>query len=201
MSPRRLRSRVLDLAVTTVCVACLAAPFLATSNAADEGSAVVESASVVDQRVLAGGVISNPLNGTFEAGGSGTRDGSVAWDVWGSGPDGLKLVVSTTRSPAMRDAKNGIDVADYGSNPETWSVGSSERRFGMTVVGNLSLGRFGDGSKWRGFDGGRAIEASRRAAPTPRTRTTIKLRAQFGSSLPAGARPTATIQATALPNL
>lgn len=201
MSPRRLRLRLLDLAVTTVCIACVAAPFLATSNAADDGTAVFESTSVIDQRVLAGGVISNPLNGTFEAGGSGTRDGSVAWDVWGSGSDGLKLVVSTVRSPAMRDSKNGIDVPDYGSTPETWSVASGDRRFGMTVVGALSLGRFGDGSKWRGFDGGRAIEVSRRAAPTPRTRTTIKLRAQFASALPAGARPTATIRATALPNI
>lgn len=201
MSPRRLRSRLLDLAVTTVCVACLAAPLLPTSNAADEGSAVVESASVIDQRVLAGGVISNPLNGTFEAGGTGTRDGSVSWDTWGTGSDGLKLVVSSTRTPAMRDAKNSIDVADYGSSPAAWSVGSTERRFGMTVVGSLSLGRFGDGSKWRGFDGGRAIEASRRAAPSPRTRTTIKLRAEFGSALPAGAQPKATIRATALPNL
>jgi hypothetical protein len=201
MSPRRLRSRLLDLAVTTVCIACLAAPFLSTTNAADAGDAVVESSSVIDQKVLAGGVISNPLNGAFEAGGSGTRDGSVSWDVWGTGSDGLKLVVSTNRSPAMRDGKNGIDIADYGSTPETWSVGATERRFGMTVVGTLSLGRFGDGSKWRGFDGGRAIEASRRAAPTPRTRTTIKLRAQFGSALPTDARPSATIRATAVPNL
>lgn len=201
MSPRRLRSRLLDLTVTTVCIACLAAPFLATTNAADAGDAVVESSSVVDQKVLAGGVISNPLNATFEAGGSGTRDGSVAWDVWGTGPDGLKLVVSTNRSPAMRDPKNGIDIADYGSTPETWSVGSADRRFGMTVAGTLSLGRFGDGTKWRGFDGGRGVEASRRAAPTPRTRTTIKLRAEFGSALPAGARPSATIRATAVPNL
>jgi hypothetical protein len=201
MSPRRLRSRLLDLTVTTVCVACLAAPFLATSNAADDGAAVVESSSAIDQRVLSGGVISNPLNASFESGGSGTRDGSVSWDLWGTGADGLKLTVSTTRSPAMRDPKNGIDIADYGSTPETWSVGSSDRRFGMTVVGSLGLGRFGDGSKWRGFEGGRAIEAARRAAPTPRTRTTIKLRAQFGSALPATARPTATIRATAVPNL
>lgn len=201
MSPWRLRSRLLDLTVTTVCVACLAAPFLPSSSAADEGSAVVESASVVDQRVLAGGVISNPLNGTFEAGGSGKRGGAVSWDLWGTGSDGLKLVVSTDRSPAMRDTKNGVDIADYGSTPESWSVGSSDRRFGMTVVGSLSLGRFGDGTKWRGFDGKRAIEASRRAAPTPRTRTTIKLQAEFGSSLPAGATPTATVRATAVPNL
>ncbi|MCW2920919.1 MAG: hypothetical protein JWL76_793 [Thermoleophilia bacterium] len=201
MSPWRLRSRLLDLTVTTVCVACLSAPFLSSSSAADDGSAVVESAGVIDQRVLAGGVISNPLNGTFDAGGSGKHGGSVSWDLWGTGTDGLKLIVSTNRSPAMRDAKNGIDVADYGSTPETWSVGANDRRFGMTVVGSLSLGRFGDGTKWRGFDGGRAIEAARRAAPTPRTRTTIKLQAEFGSALPAGARPTATIRATAVPNL
>jgi hypothetical protein len=196
-----MRSRLLDLAVSTVCVACLAAPFLPTTIAADDNPSVVESTGSVDQRVLAGGVISNPLNGSFESGGSGSRDGAVSWDIWGSGPDGLKLVLSTDRSPAMRDAKNGIDVADYGSAPENWSVGSSDRRFGWTVTGGLTLGRFADGGKWRGFDGTRAVEVSRRAAPTPRTRTTVKLKAEFGSSLPAGARPTATIRATAVPNL
>ncbi len=201
MSPWRMRSRLLDLTVATVCVACIAAPFLPAVNAADDGASVVESGGVVDQRVLAGGVISNPLNGKFEAGGSGTRDGSVSWDIFSTGADGLKLVISTDRSPAMRDTKNGVDVADYGSTPEAWSVGRSDRRFGLTAAGTLTLGRFGDGTKWRGFEGGRAIEVARRAAPIARTRTTIKLRAEFGASLPSGAQPSATIRATAVPNL
>lgn len=201
MSPRRLRSRLLDLTVATVCVACVAAPFLPVSSAADEDAAVVESSASVDQRVLAGGVISNPLNGSFEAGGSGKRTGSVSWDLWGTGSDGLKLVLSTDRSPAMRDAQNGVDVADYGSTPEAWSVGASERRFGWTVAGGLTLGRYGDGTKWRGFDGTRAVEVARRAAPTPRSRTTVKMAAEFGAALPANARPTATVRATAVPNL
>ena len=196
-----MRSRLLDLAVATVCVACVAAPLLPLSIAADN-PASVESGGVVDQRVLAGGVISNPLNATFEGGGgAGQHDGSVSWDVWGTGSDGLKLVLSSERSPAMRDGQNGIDIADYGSTPEAWSVGGSDRRFGWTVVGTLTLGRYGDGSKWRGFDGGRAVEVARRAAPTPRTRTTVKLKAEFGSALPADARPAATIRATAVPNI
>ena len=201
MSPWRLRSRLLDLTVASVCVACVCAPLLPLVNAANQNPAVVESGGVVDQRVLAGGVISNPLNGAFEAGSSGVKDGSVSWDVFSTGADGLKLLVSSDRSPAMRDTKNGVDVVDYGATPETWSVGSADRRFGMSVAGALSLGRFADGTKWRGMEGTRGIEVARKAAPTARTRTTVKLRAEFGAALPAGARPAATIRATAVPNL
>ena len=201
MSFWRLRSRLIDLTVASVCVGCVCAPFLPMVSAANQGPAVVESGGTVDQRVAAGGVISNPLNGAFEAGGSGTRDGSVSWDVFTTGADGLKLVVSSNRSPAMRDTKNDMDVADYGATPEAWSIAGGDRRFGMTVAGALSLGRYSDGTKWRGMEGTRGVEAARRAAPTARTRTTVKLRAQFDASLPAGARPSATIRATAVPNL
>lgn len=196
-----MRSRLLDLAVITVCVACIAAPFLATSNAADANAPVLEGTSSIDQRVLAGGVISNPLDGTFQGGGSGTRDGSVSWDLWSTGSDGLKLVVSTTRSPAMRDTKNGVDVADYGITPSTWAVADADRRFGFSVSGDHALAKYDSGSKWRGFEAGRAVEVARRGSPSPRTRATVKLRAQFAAALPAGATPTATIRATALPNL
>jgi hypothetical protein len=192
-----MRSRLLDLAVATVCVACVAAPALPFVHAQDS---VVESGGSVDQRVLEGGVISNPLNGSFESGGAGIRDGSIQWDVYTTAARGMKLVVSSDRTPAMRDAANGVDVADYGSTPSSWSVSGSDRRFGMSAVGPMALSAFEDGRKWRGFSGRSGIEVARRGAPTGRTRTTLRLRAQFASSLGSNARPTATVYATAVPN-
>lgn len=202
MSPRRLRSRLLDLAVATVCVACVGAPLLPIVNAAnDPEPSVVESGGTVDQKVLEGGIISNPLNGSFEGGGSGTVDGSVSWDLYSSDRDGMKLSVSADRTPAMRDAKTGTRVPDYAAAPSAWSVASGDRRFGFTVTGGLALARFDGGAKWRGFDGQKSVEVGRRNAPTPRTRTTVKLRAEFAAPLGADARPTATVYATAVPNL
>lgn len=194
-----MRSRLLDLAVATVCVACVCAPLLPTVLAADSTKqSLVESGGVIDQRVLEAGIISNPLNGSFESGGSGTRDGSIQWDMYSTSTRGMKLLVSSDRTPAMRDAKNGVDVGDFSSSFVDWDVSSSDRRFGMTATGPIVLSRFS--GKWRGFDGTRGIEVARRGAPIAQTRTTLKLRAEFGQSLPSGARPTANIVATAVPN-
>jgi hypothetical protein len=205
MSPRRTRSRLLDLAVTSVCVACVCAPLLPVVNAATRSDgangSVVESGGSVDQRVVAGGIISNPLNGSFESGGTGTVDGSVQWDMYTTARGGMKLVLSSDRTPAMRDSANGIDVGDMSSAADTWSVGNGDRRFGISVVGGLALSRFDDGRKWRGLEGKRAVEVARRGGPIAQTRTTVKLRAQFAASLPANARPTVNLRATAVPNL
>lgn len=202
MSPRRLRSRLLDLAVATVCVACVGAPLLPVVNAADgPENSVVESSGTVDQRVLEGGIISNPLNGSFQPGGRGTVDGSFSWDLYSTNRDGMKLTVSTDRSPAMRDANGNVDIPDYAAAPSAWRVSGSDRRFGFSVSGGLALSRFEDGARWRGFDGRRAVEIARRSGPVPRTRTTVKLRAEFAAPLASGARPTATVYATAVPNL
>lgn len=194
-----MRSRLLDLAVATVCVACVCAPLLPTVIAATP--AVVESGASVDQKVLQAGYISNPLDGTFEAGHSGTVEGSFTWSQYTSGRKGAKLVISSDRTPAMRDANNSIDIADYGANPVTWSVGGSDRKFGFTAVGAIALNRFADGRNWRGFDGKEGLEVARRGNAFGAARTTIRIRAEFSSALPSDARPTANIRATALPNL
>jgi hypothetical protein len=196
-----MRPRLLDLAVVTVSLACICAPLMPVVHAAGSDDAVVESGGHVDQRVLQAGIISNPLNGTFEAGRSGTVDGSIQWDTYTSSPDGLKLVVSSDRNPAMRDSQNGVDVPDYDATPSAWSVGGSDRRFGFTAMGGITLNRFDDGKKWRGFDGKRPIEVARRGAAMGQTRTTIKLRGEFESPLASDARPTANIRATAVLNL
>lgn len=198
MVPRRLRTRLLDLAVTAVCLACFAVPFLPAVHAADS---VVEGGGVVDEKVGQGAMISIPLSGSFERGRSGRVDGAVSWDTFTTARNGLKLVVSTDRSPAMRDARNGVDIPDYGDTPSDWSVSGTDRRFGFSVIGGLSLARFDDGKKFRGFDGKRAIEVGRRSNPIPLTRTAIRLRAEFGAALQSDARPTANIRATAVANL
>ena len=191
-----MRSRLLDLVVATVSVACVCAPLLSTSFAAtSDKPAVVESGGTVDQRVKQAGWISNPINTTMESGGSGTLDGSVTWSQFTTGRKGAKLVLSADSSPAM-----GADVPDYGSTPSAWSVSGSDRRFGFTALGNIALNRFEDGAKWRGFDGKSGIEVARRGANFGAARTTIRLRAEFGASL-GSARPTANIRATAVPNL
>lgn len=205
MSFRRTRSRLLDLAVTSVCVACVGAPLLPIVNAAtrsDGASGVVmESGGSVDQRVVGGGMISNPLNGSFESGGSGMVDGSFQWDMYSTARGGMKLVLSSDRSPAMRDSANGIDIGDLSSTADTWSVDNGDRRFGISAVGGLALSRFDDGRKWQGLEGKRAVEVARRGGPIAKTRTTVRLRAQFTASLPANARPTLNLRATAVPNL
>lgn len=197
-----MRSRLLDLTVATICVACVGAPLLPIVNAASGPEpSVIETGATVDQKVLEGGIISSPLDGSFQDGGAGTVDGSFSWDVYSTNRDGMKLSVSTDRTPAMRDSNSGVDIADFTATPSAWSVTGSDRRFGFSATGGLTLNRFENGAKWRGFDGRKAIEVARRGAPIPRTRTTVKLRAQFGASLAAGARPTATVYATAVPNL
>lgn len=200
MSPRPLRSRLLDLAVALVCIACVCAPFLATTTAAPVAP-VINSSGTVDQRVLQSGIISNPINGSFGAGRSGRVDGAVSWDMYTTSIDGLKLLLASDRTPAMRDAQNGVDIADYAATPGEWSVAAGDRRFGFSVVGALGLDRFGSGARWRGLEGRRSVETARRRSTIARTRTTIKLRAEFSSALGSDARATANLTATAVPNL
>lgn len=203
MSPRPLRARMLDLAVMSVCIACIAAPFLPIVHAASGagGPAVVESGSNVDQKVLEAGIISNPLNGTFQGARSGTVNGSAQWDVYSTARGGIKLLVSSDRSPAMRDPQHGIDVPDAGATPDAWSVPAGERRFGLSANGSIALDRYASGRKWRGFAGTRGVEVARHSGAIARTRTTVALRAEFRAALPDNARPGARVVATAVPNL
>ncbi|MCW2972898.1 MAG: hypothetical protein JWN72_1171 [Thermoleophilia bacterium] len=198
MSPRRFRLRLLDLVVTFACMACVAVPFVAISHAEERPQ--VEIGGDVDQSVASSGMLSYPIAATFQAGGSGTVNGSVQWDLFTTSTDGMKLTVSSDRTPAMRDAQNGIDIGDYGAEPKAWSVDGSARRFGFTVQGDIALGRFA-GDKWRGFEGGTSVEVGRKKSPLAQTRTTVKLRGEFSSALPSDAKPTANIYATAVVNL
>lgn len=201
MALRNLRSRLLDLAVATACIACVAAPLLPVVNAATESDrSVIESGATVDQRVVQNGLISDPLGGDFSDPRGGSASGSISWELGSSSADGMKLVVSADRTPAMRDPQSGTDIADAPSALGPWSA-SSGPRFGFSAVGDMVLKRFDDGDAWRGFDGRRGIEVARRSGVFGVTRTTLKFRADYGNAVSANARPTANIRMTAVANL
>lgn len=199
MSPRRLRIRLLDIAVASLCVACVGAPFIPLSEAVE--ATLGESGGDIDQRVLQAGVISYPLNGAFGGATSGTADGSTQWDLYSTAADGMKLVVQSDRSPALRDGANGIDIADLAAAPAPWSVASTDRRFGFTAMGPLSLSAYAGGDKWRGLSGTRSVELAREDKPSGRSRTTVRWRAEYAQPLAAGATPTANVFVTGVVNL
>lgn len=200
MGLRRTSLRMVDVAVATVCVACIGVPLIPIVSAAQSSGSVVESGGTVDQRVLEAGMISNPIRGSFEAGGSGVRDGSISWDLYSTASGGMKLLASSDRTPAMRDSQNGVDIADQSASVGPWSVSGSDRKFGFTAVGDMTLRGFNEGRHWRGFEGQRGVEIARKGSPIGRVRTTVRLRAEFGSSLASNARPSANILVTAVPN-
>lgn len=203
MFARRLRSRMFDVVVAAVCFGCIAAPFVASAFA--EKRPLVETSANVDQKVLQSAMISNPLNGSFRVDGSGRADGQVDWDVYTSADEGFKLSVATDRTPAMRDGNSGVDVDDYAAGKETpisWDVGSGEREFGFSAMGAYATSGYSSGSKWRGFTGEQGVEIARRTeGPVALSRTTLRLRAEFGDALPSGARPTVNITGTAVIHL
>lgn len=199
MSPRRLRSRTLDLAVASVCVALFAAPFVASSGAIE--SSINENTADVDVRIPQIGIISKPQAGSFSGATSGIADGSIEWDLYSTSSAGMKLAVSAGRAPALRDGQNAVDIADLGATPGAWSVASGERRFGFSAVGNIVLARYDGGGKWRGFDGRNSVEVARRAGVIGRTTTTIKLRGEYGAALASNATPSGDVTATAVVNL
>lgn len=199
MTARRLRSRLLDLAVASACLLLVGAPFVASSSALE--SSITENTVDADLSVPQVGIISSPIKGSFPAGKSGIVDGSVSWEIYSSASNGMKLVVSSTRSPALRDEANNIDVADFSATPGGWSVAGTDRKFGFSAVGALVLARYNDGGGWRGFDGANGIEVARKGGVIPRTLTTVKLRGEYGAALPSDARPSASVAATAVVNL
>src|SRR4051812_7466911 len=119
MSPRRIRLRLLDLVVTLVCAAVVAVPFVASSLADNSRPTQLESGGDVDQRVAESGVIPNPITPTFSANANGLS-GSIQWDVYTTSTAGMKLAISSDRTPALRDAQSGTDIPDYTSDPKSW---------------------------------------------------------------------------------
>lgn len=189
---------MLDLGVVMLAVCLCAAPFIANGFAS-----FVEIPVTVDQRVRSISMISLPQDGNFSPKRVGKSVGAVGWDVYTSDTHGFKLVVSSPRSPAMRDTRSGTNIRDYG-DPRAWVIRPQERAFGFTALGSQALSGYEDGKVWRGLRGPRGVEvARRRQGATPMTRTSLKLVSEMGSSapLPAGARLTASVTATVLVNM
>lgn len=178
---------------------CCAAPFVPIGSAAD--GPVFETPISVDQVVHPAAVISLPLTPSFNFQREGLALGTVAWSVSTSDSNGFKLVLSSTTVPAMQGTGTET-VADYSDEPSAWDVAGPERAFGFSVAGTRARTLFGNGTKWRGFDGKRGIEIARRrgSASEPIT-TTVRLASEMGAALPASVDPSAHIMATAVANL
>ena len=188
-----------DFVIVFVAICLILSPFIPHVGAAD--GPVYETPLSVNQRVRPAGMISEPLAETFAFQRQGLATGSVTWSVSSSDSNGFKLVVSTTTDPAMR-ATDGTTIPDYDDAPAAWDVGDSERAFGFSVVGQRSRADFGDGTKWRGFNGRQGIEvARRRGGASEPVRTTIRLASEMGRPLPDSVNPTARVVATAVANL
>ena len=156
----------------------------------------------VDQTVNQAAVISMPLDGTFDINKNGLEIGSVDWEVYTSADEGFKLTVSSDGTPAMRDSAGGNSISDYRSDLASWSVAANDRRFGFSAKGDNALSGYGEGTKWRGFKGRRALEvARRRKGPISMTRTTVRLASEMRRALPASSKPHTSLTATAMKNI
>jgi hypothetical protein len=194
-----MRSRLLDVAVTCVCMAMVAAPFIAISHAVE--APISENTVDTDVKLPQFGLLSLPINGSYAATRSGRVDGSVSWDMYTSTSNGMKLVVSADRAPALRDSQNGVDIADAGATPAAWTVASGERKFGVSAIGAYTLARFDDGTAFRGFAGTTGVEVARKGGIFPATRTVVKLRGEYGTALATDAKVTTNLIGTAVVNL
>ncbi|MFA5926340.1 MAG: hypothetical protein WC831_05470 [Parcubacteria group bacterium] len=132
---------------------------------------------------------------------AGSTSGSVTWNVETNDPDGWKLEVNASASPALTSGGNSF--ADYdeavSGTPEEWSVAAADSEFGFNSSGTYAEAGF-SGDKYLGFNGANRIQAAHRNAPSEGTGddTTINFKAESGSghSQPLGTY-TATITATA----
>lgn len=201
MTFHRARVSLLDLVVAFVAIAIVAVPFL-PSSAAMTRRPVVGGSMSVDQQVSQAGMISYPINPSLRVADRGASAGSVQWETYSTSGAGLKILLSSTHQPALRDSSGSVEVPDYATAPQTWDVDGAERRFGFTVQGEDAMATYAEGARWRGFEGRRSIEAARRVrGPVPSTRTNVRLIADMGEGMPSTATPRATVVATAVLNL
>lgn len=132
---------------------------------------------------------------------TGSATGDVTWNVKTNDPDGWKLEVNASASPALTSGGNSFD--DYAEaisgTPESWSVAAADSEFGFNSSGTYAEAGF-SGSKYLGFDGTNRIQVAHRNAASDGAGddTTINFQAEVGSShnQPLGTY-TATITATA----
>ena len=132
---------------------------------------------------------------------TGSAVGSVTWNVKTNDPDGWKLEVNASASPALTSGGNSF--ADYteavAGTPEEWSLAAADSEFGFNSSGAYAEAEF-SGSKYLGFDGTNRIRAAHRNALSEGTGddTVINFKTEVGSghNQPLGTY-VATITATA----
>ncbi len=196
----RPRIRAADVLVVAVSMALCLAPLGIHAMAAP--SSTLDQPLSATQEVAASVGIGRPVTGSFTPSSSGMSTGQVTWDAWATSNGGFKLTVHTNREPAMQSSSGAVTVDDQGATPSAWSVPAGQRRFGFSVRGEHALAAYQGGNRWRGFQGARPIEASRRrGGAAAQTRTTIRLRSEMRSALPSGTRVSAHVVGTVTENL
>jgi len=153
----------------------------------------------------------------------GTGNGLAQWTVMTDNAAGYTLKISASGSPAMQCAAGGCgseNFSDYtpavpGSPDFDWLIGSSSAEFGLTPEGSDIVQKFRDNGSvcnagnldttdkcWYGPTYGQEAIASSYSSNQPAgTPTTIKFRAQSGSSkFQIEGNYQAIITVTAIPN-
>lgn len=188
------------LPVILVCAFLLLAgvPLALAATANDSVSVTANSNSWI--------TITSPADvglGNFDRGTDSS--GTAAWNVATNNAAGYKLELSESNaSPALvsDSSPTAYYFSDYNmdatSTPTSWSVAASAAEFGFTATGNDVGSEYSSGTNYRGTNGTTAVQIASSALETQGTTTTVRFRAQIGSSkfLLSGGY-TATITATA----
>lgn len=186
-----------DVVVVLVAAALCCAPFVSNVSA----GSLTDIPLTVDQSVKEITMISKP-DGSFNVDNSGRSTGKIAWDVYTSFGQGFQLSVRTDAIPALRDANGKATISDYTSTLSPWSVSNGDRKFGFTVKGKQALSIYDSGSMFRGFEGTKPIQISRRrGGPIGNTETDLMITSEFDEPLPSGSSPRLYIAGTVTVNL
>jgi hypothetical protein len=141
---------------------------------------------------------------------SDTSIGGATWNVITNDPDGYRLEVEASSTPAMQRTGGG-SFADFQTTPAVWNITNSYQ-FGFSAYGtHVASATWGNGSScgtggniptdlnYRGFDGTTKIEIATNNAPTTMAgvdSTVCFAAAQDGVAAPSGSYQ-AIITATA----
>lgn len=170
------------------------------------------------QMVVAAIAITSPSDVTMTSieNSGGTSNASVSWTVTTDNAAGYTLAVSASTDPALSSGSNSFaDYTPLGADPDfSFSVAASAAEFGYSPEGDDIASRFQDNGSscnaglgdtadacWDGFSTANTTIASRTSDNhgSDGTATTVKLRAEIGSSASFSAGTySATITATAV---
>lgn len=131
--------------------------------------------------------------------------GTAEWTVATNNTVGYTLALSESgAAPALvNDTSPTVYYfddynMDATSTPTSWSVAASAAEFGFTASGSHADSAYSSGTLYRGLNGTTAVQVASSSVETSGTATTVRFRAQVGSSkfLREGGY-TATVTATA----